>query len=281
MKNETQLIRFVTELDHLIDDIKNGFKLTKHNIDFETTALDNLWHLLDFLKENNKSNPDIEKLQKLKDTSKGKEHFDNLVLIEITTDPMLGFRIKSIISGFRFKPYMKCFTEVRHNQKIHKHHSDYFGMYGISLTKEWGIRNNASPVIYLEAGTVLSKRIGLILSMLKTMSKGIEHEKAILDLLSLVEHSQHSFEFEWRILGPNNYLDSTASDEPPRISFNFADVIAIYVQDSCQIESVRQTLEEIKQANNDPNEIPEILITESIILSNEEVQEIQNIHKRR
>jgi len=58
---------------------------------------------------------------------------------------------------------MKCFCDIpltRINE-----HKEFYGHYGIGLTKEWGLRNGLQPVIYLRKNGNISKCVRYLLSL--------------------------------------------------------------------------------------------------------------------
>lgn len=100
---------------------------------------------------------------------------------------------------------MKCFTEIRDNQKINPEHAGYFGSYGVLMKEDWLLKNNGCPVIYVHNTMSLTNIIGINFSILQTLDhcirklaniKGMPiHHGHFFDFMSFVETSAHRYEY--------------------------------------------------------------------------------------
>ena len=74
-------------------------------------------------------------------------------------------------------------------------HTEHFGSYGIGLTKEWGIRNKISPVLYVHKESRPTNQLTELIEKLKTLPKE-EGEKFIFTQASeLIDELVDSFKF--------------------------------------------------------------------------------------
>lgn len=275
---EISLIRFVDKLDYLKDDLLNGFRLSRHSITFESTIIENLKSMFDIWSERGISNDAIRKLRLLRDISKNDFDFSFKLAQEIDKDKSFKWNVIHLVGSVTFEVPMKCFTEVRHNQKLHRYHVGFFGKYGIQLTEEWAIKNKATPVIYVKRNSEMSKRLGVIVSILNTLGRKFTMN-ALFNFLSLIEVGSNALEFEWRIVGDHELFVSSKGTMPT-VPFNLDDVLGLYVGD----EEDRANLQEFIDKNiNDGflvGKVPNIYLTNDILLSDEEIQLIEDIRKR-
>jgi len=72
---------------------------------------------------------------------------------------------------------MVCFCDIPLS-KI-KNHLEYYGSYGIGLTKEWGIRNGISPLLYVEKDSETAK---CLRNMLEEFNKNSSEHQSIHDM---------------------------------------------------------------------------------------------------
>jgi len=77
---------------------------------------------------------------------------------------------------------MSCFCDIPLS-RIYEH-TDFYGGYGIGLTKEWGNKNNLNPVIYSPPGGHISLMAEF---MLENEKSGKEEDMHVYHLLSLIK----------------------------------------------------------------------------------------------
>ncbi|TDY12431.1 hypothetical protein [Meridianimaribacter flavus] len=278
MIQNTSIIRFVEKLDFLKDDLVNGFELKKHKVSFQSTLSYNCDEIFEIWKENNISNQYIRRLRDIKDLYPEKNQFLNNLVKEFESDNRFKWEIIHLIGSVNFEVPMKCFTEIRHNQKLHPLSVGFFGSYGIQLTKKWAIENNASQVIYIDTGLELSKRLGLICSLMNSLG-GKYTQNALFDFLSLVEIGVNSYEFEWRIVG-NHGLFKKDKTNQSRIKFELNDILGIYVPKKNEAEQLKSWILDKIDKKELFGLLPNIFLTQEVLLSKEEMDEIEKIKRR-
>lgn len=275
---EISLIRFVDKLDYLKDDLLTGFKLSRHSITFESTMIENLKSMFDIWEERGISNDAIRQLRLLKAISKNDTEFSLRLVQEFEKSSSFKWSVIALVGSITFEVPMKSFTEVRHNQKLHRYHVGFFGKYGIQLTEEWAIKNKATPVIYVKRDSEMSKRLGVIVSTLNTLGRKFTLN-ALFNFLSLIEVGSNALEFEWRIVG-DHQLFASSKGAMPTVQFNLDDVLGLYVGDEEDRENLQEFI--VKNINDGflVGKVPKIYLTDEILLSDEEIKLIEDIRKR-
>jgi len=94
------------------------------------------------------------------------EHFENILPSKshyrFTYIPMISFCDLTIMQ--------------LSNDSVHRKN---FGEFGIGLTKEWGIRNGVSPVMYVHRESQQTKRLQRLIRALRNIHKGISDNETI------------------------------------------------------------------------------------------------------
>lgn len=71
-----------------------------------------------------------------------------------------------------------------------KNHIKSYGPYGIGLRKEWAIRNNLNPVIYMEKDSFLSHSFDLCFDLVVTSPEGRRNKQAFFDIFRYMKNYQ-------------------------------------------------------------------------------------------
>ena len=97
------------------------------------------------------------------------EHFENIL------PPKSNYR-------FTYIP-MISFCDLTISQLYNdSEHRKNFGEYGIGLTKEWGIKNRVSPVMYVHKKSQPTKQLQELIKVLKGFSEGSTDYTSILEI---------------------------------------------------------------------------------------------------
>lgn len=280
IEQEISLVRFVDELDYLKDDLINGFNLNYHKVTFESTMLNNIYQMFDIWHERGMSSSTINKLIELKNNSLNKHEFSEKLIKEFLENNSFKWNVIGLVGSVSFEVPMKSFTEVRLNQKLHRYHIGFFGKYGIQLTKEWAIKNNAIPVIYVKRNSEISKRLGVVTSFFNSF-RGKFTQNALFNLLSLIEVRDNESEFEWRIIGDHELFLTSKTDKNQRIKFNLNDILGLYVKNEQEKKELSQFIKSHKENGKLVGDIPDIYLYNDIILSNSEIIQIDNLTRRK
>ncbi|WP_411768471.1 abortive infection system antitoxin AbiGi family protein [Winogradskyella sp. A3E31] len=275
---DISLIRFVDTLDYLKDDLLNGFMMSGHSVSFEATMLSNIIKMFDIWQEMGLVNETISRLKNIYKTSISKDDFLNKLVIKFEKDNRFKWNVIHLAGSVSFEVPMKSFTEVRHNQKLHRYHVGFFGKYGVQLTQDWAIKSNATPVIYVKRDSEISRRLGMIVSTFNTLGKKYTMN-ALFDFLSLIEVGNNSLEFEWRIVG-NHELFINSKKTLKRIEFNLDDVLGLYVKEYSEIDDLKKFIMKYRNEGTLTGSIPKIYLADDILLTDNEIDEIENIKKR-
>ncbi|TQQ75601.1 abortive infection system antitoxin AbiGi family protein [Vibrio cholerae] len=88
-------------------------------------------------------------------------------------------------SDFKHVAYpMSCFCDIPLSRI--SDHTDFYGMYGIGFTKEWGLKNGLNPVIYLTEGGSVCEMVKFYFNL--NMPKGQQESEANEQLFTLLSH---------------------------------------------------------------------------------------------
>lgn len=273
------VIRFVEEKEFLIDDIQNGFVLRTHPISFKPSIPFLLPSLVSFWKDKGITSEFIDLIVTNFDKL-NEDKFCNWFIQKIASDDDFEFKFSYITTQIRDANIkMKCFTELRDNQKMHPHHRNYFGDYGVSLTIDWIKKNRGDRVIYVDKDSETTNRIARLMSMLFSSVDGKDVRKSVFDVLAFTEIEGHSHEYEWRIVGNHNIGGKSYGDYPEKIPFSNNDIVAIYVKESSEIDVFEELLEN-KRKKEGGKKIP-IYLTDDIYLTIDELLKIEKIYARR
>lgn len=89
--------------------------------------------------------------------------------------------------GFNFVAFpMVCFCDIPLARILD--HVDFYGSYGIGLTKEWAEKNNLNPLMYASAGSGLSNCVSRI--MLQTIDSAKGKEEPVNNVRYLIAHTK-------------------------------------------------------------------------------------------
>lgn len=263
---ESRFIRFVGDKDFLIDDLLNGFKLREHKIEFRPSVYNLMPDLVDFWKLTENKSKYIDEIIENFENSNIDEFwlwYCNKIKSDIHFDIHTSIYF-NIINSAKIK--MKCFTELRDNQRIHQIHTEKYGKYGITFKKDWMIRNKADRVIYVNVDSEITNRLGRLFSMITSNFHNKHTILSIFDLLALTEIEEHSHEYEWRIVGNHNFAGKSYGNYPDVIPFSTQEIECIYVENESDI-NLFENIINMKNKNEGTNHIPPIKnINEIIIL---------------
>jgi hypothetical protein len=277
---KSNFIRFVNQKKYLIDDIRKGFKLRKHSISFQPSLSTILPSVIEFWKELNLKPKYADEIVKAYDEYSDND-FNNWLANKLTSDKNFNAGLSFGMSQIRNAEIkMKCFTELRDNQKLNTNHKNWFGGYGISFSKEWIMKNRGDRVIYVDRNSELTNRIGRILSMLFSFNPCSSIIKSAFDVLSFTEIEGNSHEYEWRIVGNHEFAGNSYGDHPDLIPFKNDDITGIYVEHENEIDEFLKILKD-KSDIEENKRIPQIYLNEDVFLSEEEQKAIDRIHGRR
>jgi len=272
-------IRFLHKKEHLLSDIKQGFELRFHHIEFRPSLSTMLPSLISIWEDKSITSTTIQLiLSKYNELTE--DAFFSWFVQEMKANQGFNHNVSYLTSQVKSAQIkMKCFTELRDNQKIHPNHRHWFGNYGISLTKGWMKNNNGDRIIYVNRESEVTNRIGRVTSILFSALNGKDAIKSVFDILAFTEIEENSHEYEWRIVGNHNYAGKSYGDYPDHIKFTNDDILGIYVKDVSDIEVFAKALEE-KKSSEGSLSIPQIYLSDEVFLTDEELREVENIYTR-
>jgi hypothetical protein len=187
---------------------------------------------------------------------------------------------------------MSCFCDIPLSRI--REHTNFYGEYGLGMTKDWGVRNNLEPLLYTtKEGSITQLLNDLIYITEINKNKDTASEnKIILDNFkkvialtkplsgkmkkgnSYVEKNFHQ-ENEWRFV-PKNYkilnkeIYITQKDtiensfNPKNIDFQLSDINYIFVKTDSEIQIIIDCINNKYNNSNNPN--IQILISRIISL---------------
>ncbi|MFG0461582.1 abortive infection system antitoxin AbiGi family protein [Pseudomonas sp. yb_1] len=82
---------------------------------------------------------------------------------------------------------MVCFCDIPMSRI--SEHVNFYGSFGLGLTKEWGAKNNLNPVFYFSGDNPLH---GALKSLTRTISglEGAQNKKGLMDIRYILAHSK-------------------------------------------------------------------------------------------
>jgi len=159
-----------------------------------------------------------------------------------------------------------CFCDIPLS-RINEH-TDFYGQYGLGMSKEWGLKNDLSPVVYCTASSLVAEAAKFLLGLNSQMKDKAEKEKlekafwALVKSVKPLEGKMYAGggltdkdfynESEWRytprdgitktVLMDNEYnaQKDTANKDAEKYVLKFlpSDIHYIFVKDDTEIPSV-------------------------------------------
>lgn len=282
------LIRFTEKIDYLKDEITNGFTLRRHPISFRSDLKKILKYLVPYWKDIGPPTVEIQRLIEIYNSSQSYENFisamEQLMLIDH------NFAIHVNLYTFQKEnnyTFMKCFTELRDNQKVNPRHCGLFGRYGIALSKEWGVKNGASPVIYVNPESEITNKLAITVAIADTGSlvagekNGIRTSlTSIYNLVSFVETSDNRSEYEWRIIGNTAYGNDLCEPRINKVTFSLSDIVHVVVPEQSNKNDITECLQNKAEIESFKGVMPKIILTDEIVLTEDDLSKINSIYKR-
>ncbi|MEL6255015.1 MAG: hypothetical protein AAFR87_23610 [Bacteroidota bacterium] len=272
-------IRFTEKRDYLIDEIQNGFLMMDHNVHFQMPPPFQLLEKVVLVYKSLGLSVGVigEIIAKLDQGVKLQS-----AVLQVVSDQNKKSQLDIIFGKSTYPISMKCFTELRENQKIDPHHIGYFGKYGIEVGDQWMQENGGAQVLYIGNGDEWSQRLGSIISLCSSLGP-LENQinSIILDIVSYIETSDHRYEYEWRIVNPNkiNSIISPDLEFKNRIPLGLENIEALYIPED-ETPIFEKILEEQAKSEQYSKGIPDIRPLNSIILTPQESDDIANILRR-
>lgn len=281
-------ITFTKNYDHFSDNIKNGFLLNEHEVEFLPSTYELISSLIKLWDEYRIEGEPYTFVRGLRDKHGGlNDEFWSELTNKMRSEFAFNARVALTLGQFKSAKFkMKCFTEIRDNQKINKKHTGYFGEYGILMHEKWLIQKGGCPVIYVSNSSKLTNILARNLSIMKTLDqcvckltkmRSLSTHGAFFDLMAFAETSKNRSEYEWRIVSKHNLGGESVLSSLERAVFQLSDVHSLYVPDEVAKEQTIKFLETIEQ---DSAKIPKVFLTKEILLSDNEIQQIEKIQSR-
>lgn len=283
-------VTFTKKFEHFTDNIYNGFLLNDHKVQFKPSTYELITSLMIFWDTYNIDGKTISYFRNLRNKHNGiNNEFWNEYIEKSKTDSLFSSEVSLLLGQFHSAPIkMKCFTEIRDNQKINPHHTGYFGNYGILMKEEWLLRNGGCPVIYVNNSMSLTNILGRNFSIMQTLDHCLKslakieglpiHHGAFFDFMSFVESSEHRYEYEWRIVSGHKLGGASYLPQIDRVKFELSDIHSLYVPDE---NAKADTLSFLNTIESDNSKLPIVFLTNEIVLSEEEIQQIDKIKSRK
>ncbi|MBX9766356.1 MAG: hypothetical protein K2X47_03715 [Bdellovibrionales bacterium] len=281
-------ITFTQRYEHFLDNIKNGFRMGEHKVQFDPSTFELVRTLIPFWDEYDFKGPFITFIRDLRTSHSGlTEAFWKDLGAKMKSDSQFNVQLSLLFGQFRSVPIkMKCFTEIRANQRINPRHAGYFGKFGILMNAKWMSEKGGCPVIYvgksINVTNVMAKNFA-ILNLLDAYVKKCTNVRslavsgAFFDLVSFMETAENSNEYEWRIVSGHNLGGESFLPKVDRLSFSAENVHSLFVPD----EGHRvKTVQFLKEVWGDSVYVPKVLLTEDILLSEEDSKSIEAILSR-
>ncbi len=264
------LIRFTRKIEYLCDEILNGFLIAPHKVKFQSTNMHVLNRLLHFYRNFDSPNTVIQEIKEMKQANASISDFES----KIESDPRKKAELQYILNaGATFNIWMKCFTELRDNQKINPIHTEKYGNFGISLSDNWAKSNSITPVIYHDQNDNVSTILGTFISLSRSLFTGnIDIEEYVLDLVALLQQRDDYNEYEWRYVAGHPLRKPSSN----RLIFEISDINEIFVPSL----EYRNKLIEFFKINFDTEKLPQVSLTQNVVLSENELKEINRIKRR-
>lgn len=288
---KSYLIRFDENREHLEDSLKSGFKCFSHKVNYQPSQYEIMKVLVHYW--NSLKRPFPSEINWI--LSEWNKHGDSTIFWDNynqkrKSDHLFNSNIQLIIhTAGSAEITMKCFTELRDNQKIDTHHTGYFGSYGIAMKKEWAISKGASQVIYVDKDSFLTNALGRLFAIYNSSvhigSKGISFYalRAYFDVWSFFETSSHSHEYEWRLPSEHNIIGDLDGFEKRSkiINFDIDDICGLFVPKD-EIDFFIKHLKNKAISDGKPNAIiPKVNDVEDILLTDEDREKIAAIFSRK
>jgi len=173
---------------------------------------------------------------------------------------------------------MVCFCDIPLGRI--QYHRKIYGSYGIGISRDWGVKNDVSPVRYVNRNSAVAKLYKSISDSAHQLKNPVERDEFIKIQQQLTPWSKPSSgvmkrgsdefildfyqESEWRHVPIPSYIRDTTFVHPERVKayndsmrdnhllrFSFSDVNYIFVQSSIEISNLYDKLYEISRGNAD------------------------------
>lgn len=123
-------ITFIEKEDYFLDNLKNGFLLREHSVTFDTANPKIFEVVINFWKEYKITGPLITYMIDLHNKyGECNQHFSTELINHLDSNNTLKQHYYDTFNALKTNVKMKCFTEIRDNQKINEHHTTCFGEY--------------------------------------------------------------------------------------------------------------------------------------------------------
>lgn len=274
------------ERDHF-DNISNGFLMIPHEVRFNPNILNIIEKSIDMW---NACNFEMSLIREIRDIYNRHGGFTDNFLVDLTAafeaDRAFAVNLGLLFQQARADIKMKCFTEIRDNQKLSRYHCVGFGQYGILMKREWMERVGGSPVIYANRDHSIVQILARNQAMLsifesfystENRNRALSSIACFIDILSFIQEAGHYGEYEWRVVSKSNIGAFSFFPERDRVQFDISDVYSFFVPDE---ESKDRLLQHLRDTFTDRSAFPEIYLTNEIIISEEDERVIERLTTR-
>jgi hypothetical protein len=260
--------------------------MNNHKVQFMPSSSELIKSLIDFWDEYKIEGSSISYIRDLRDKHSGINDLFWREFEEDRKDSMHNAKICLLFGKLAAEFKMKCFTEIRDNQKINPKHTGDFGKFGILMKDEWLLRNGGCPVVYVSDLMPLTNIIGQNMSIMQTLDNctrllagvnSLAVHSAFFDLLSFFETSNHRYECEWRVVSGHSLGGRSFLPKFDRLKFCHSDVHSLFVPSE---EAKSQTKAFIESIWPESDAIPKVFLTNEILLTQSEMREIEKIQAR-
>lgn len=259
------------------DNIANGFLMSPHEVRFNPNILNIIEKSIDMW---NACNFQMSLIREIREIYNRHDGFTDNFLVDLTTafeaDRAFAANLGLLFQQARADIKMKCFTEIRDNQKLSRYHCVGFGQYGILMKRDWMEKVGGSPVIYANRDHSIVQilaRNQAMLSIFESFYSTANRNRALssiacfIDILSFIQEAGHYGEYEWRVVSKSNIGPFSFFPERDRVPFEISDVYSFFAPDE---ESKERLLQHLRDTFTDRTTFPEIYLTDEIIISEED-----------
>lgn len=280
-------ITFTRNETHYFDNIRNGFFMSRHEVRFNPNILNiieksiEMWNACNFQMEL------IREIRELHNTNGGfTDNFFTKLHQLLASDSELSIKLGFLFQQARAEIKMKCFTEIRENQKLSRYHCIAFGEYGILMKRDWMVKVGGSPVIYADRDHSLIRILARNQAMLSifeshyqtsTRSRTFSSIGCFIDILSFLQEPGHFGEYEWRVVSKSDIGPFSFFPSRDRVQFEIGDIHSFFVPDEEAKYRLMQHLSDIFAGETN---LPKIYLTNEIILSEDDERMIASLTTR-